>query len=1710
MRKVLNILSPLKVILLFSLLFFFSLSQIYAANITLQWDENTESDLEGYKVYYKTGSSGPPYGSSIEVSLAQLEHPAPGIVQYMVNVPDGEVYFFVVTAYSAEAESGYSNEVNTKAPQITSPPTVTSTTQTTAVIEWTTDEPGTSVVEYGSDASYGSIERDEYISTGLTAHTLTWAGIWLPNELVGLKVNPDITQDDGFTIISNTSNTITTNSVDGDMTSVATAGNSFEVLRTSHRVVLSTLAGSTTYNFRVSSTDAFGNGPDKELDDNNPSQDDTFTTDPVPDTTPPTITSTPSVTSVTDITATIEWTTDEPADNRVYFRHQKTEDYDSVISALSATTLTDSDTPGWWEDMDPDGMAVLPDELMPAAEDISNIYSIISWNAGTGVITTDPADPDMTTTAAVGDTYRLVKRSQPLVINHIVTLTRMKPGTGYTAFVGSKDGSDNYSAASSEVAFTTTVPPDQTAPQIISFPTVTSKTNTTAVIEWATDEPGTSMVEYGPTTSYGYTQTLTGYVTNHSVTLTGLNGSTLYHFRVSSTDAAGNGPDKEPDDNNPSTDASFTTEDDPDEIAPQITSPPTVTAKKNTTATIEWTTDEPGNSVVQYGENPADWDSYDSTESDPDMVTNHSVTITGLTGSTIYHFRVGSTDAAGNGPDKEPDDNNPSAEVGFTTDPDPDTTAPQITSPPTVTAKTNTTATIEWTTDEPGNSVVQYGENPADWDSYDSTESDPDMVTNHSVTITGLTGSSPYYFRVGSTDAAGNGPDKEPDDNNPSAEVGFATDPDPDTTAPHISGITAISTNDTTAVILWTTDEPSNSLVQYDMNQDTHTWGSYPSSENDAGMVTYHNVTLTGLDPNTDYYYRVGSTDAAGNGPYHNMNSTNPSTEEPFTTALDPDTTAPQIISGPTVVSKTNTSAVIEWTTNELGNSLVQYDTDTSFWGSYPSSENDAGMVTKHSVTLTGLDPNTDYYYRVGSTDAFGNGPDPSAELSFTTDPDPDTIAPQITSGPTVTDFTYNTATIEWETDEPGNTMVRYGTSSSSTWGGYQLSKDVSEMVTSHIIIITGLTGGTTYYYMVGSTDASGNGPDKTTGDDNPSTQNNFTTDPSPPPPKIVPYPTINYANNTIDVTYDTSYMQHASLEANYTFTPALYFRTLGGSDDIFYIGSNTYRLYMDYIPYYTIFTLTVSNITDEAGKEVDPDYIKINDNDNDNMADNWETDYGVSNPNEDPDGDGLANVQEFDNFTDPKNEDTDSDDLPDGWEVNFGLDPLDDSEDNGGYGDSDNDGWTNYQEYINGTNPTDPNDPAPPGEIKESIPHNNAGITDTTRVPNNTSFAIRIEDLNGIDKTVLNSITFTIDDSVNFPYDYNLGHTTVVRVVKLDSTEDDDNITKLWAVYDRSTDDGCGNKYAFEATITINVAVKNTNNLITQGDYSFKVETQQQHDDAEANLPSTTTTGDLPLIGLTTINADSGSLKGAKIVYDSGEPVIPILGPLNEIPTLNISGVEAVGVPMNLQPPTIFDTPVTIFIPCPGYQYARTLSIYRYNGTSWVLACGVGGNIETGGEGWMVPGSRVSHDNGSPSTIEIQVYHFAGVQAGSPSGSVGRSTSEVAGEGCFIATAAYGSNMDKHVKILSEFRDKHLLTNSIGRSILDAYKKFSPPVANYLHKHPFARAVVRYALIPITGIAYISLSIHPLVLLFAFIFMLLTGVFFFKRSAIRSQRSAM
>lgn len=84
-----------------------------------------------------------------------------------------------------------------------------------------------------------------------------------------------------------------------------------------------------------------------------------------------------------------------------------------------------------------------------------------------------------------------------------------------------------------------TAPPDTTSP-VISNIQASNITSTGALITWTTDESATSTVDYGLTTGYGSAASDAALVTSHGISLTGLSSGTLYHFRVSSTDASNN------------------------------------------------------------------------------------------------------------------------------------------------------------------------------------------------------------------------------------------------------------------------------------------------------------------------------------------------------------------------------------------------------------------------------------------------------------------------------------------------------------------------------------------------------------------------------------------------------------------------------------------------------------------------------------------------------------------------------------------------------------------------------------------------------------------------------------------------------------------------------------------------------------------------------------------------------------------------------------------------------------------------------------------------------------------------------------------------------------------------------------------------------------------------------------------------------------------
>lgn len=70
--------------------------------------------------------------------------------------------------------------------------------------------------------------------------------------------------------------------------------------------------------------------------------------------------------------------------------------------------------------------------------------------------------------------------------------------------------------------------------------------------------------------------------------------------------------------------------------------------------------------------------------------------------------------------------------------------------------------------------------------------------------------------------------------------------------------------------------------------------------------------------------------------------------------------------------------------------------------------------------------------------------------------------------------------------------------------------------------------------------------------------------------------------------------------------------------------------------------------------------------------------------------------------------------------------------------------------------------------------------------------------------------------------------------------------------------------------------------------------------------------------------------------------------------------------------------------------------------------------------------------------------------------------------DNCFIATAAYGSLLHRHVKWLRLFRDRYLLSHSAGKVFVRLYYRYSPWWADKIRQSDFLRALVRGSLGPL------------------------------------------
>jgi hypothetical protein len=203
-----------------------------------------------------------------------------------------------------------------------------------------------------------------------------------------------------------------------------------------------------------------------------------------------------------------------------------------------------------------DNKALVIDTTAPTISTLSPADNATSVSATTDLVMTFDSAVDVETGNIV-----IYKSSDDSVIETIDVTSGQVTGTGTTTItinpsVTLSSGTEYYvqvaTTAFDDVvgnsyagitdttswSFTTA---DTDSPAISSI--ATSVSDSSVVVTWTTDEESSSLVEYGTTNSYGSTTTETDTaprVTSHSVTLSGLNNCTTYHFRVKSNDASSN------------------------------------------------------------------------------------------------------------------------------------------------------------------------------------------------------------------------------------------------------------------------------------------------------------------------------------------------------------------------------------------------------------------------------------------------------------------------------------------------------------------------------------------------------------------------------------------------------------------------------------------------------------------------------------------------------------------------------------------------------------------------------------------------------------------------------------------------------------------------------------------------------------------------------------------------------------------------------------------------------------------------------------------------------------------------------------------------------------------------------------------------------------------------------------------------------------------
>ncbi|MCC7265003.1 MAG: VCBS repeat-containing protein, partial [Candidatus Latescibacteria bacterium] len=812
-----------------------------------------------------------------------------------------------------------------------------------------------------------------------------------------------------------------------------------EALTDQHALVLTGLKAATWYGVEVSATDEAGNtaAPLRGR----------FLTLAAADKQPPLILVAPFVEGLTDQSAVIRWTTDELATGQV--RYAAT----AAPGGQVATTALVKDQQVRLEGLQPATQYTFEAQATDASGNLSPARS--------GSFPTARA-PDLAPPRFVeGPGVQSVSDKEALVVlrtdelsraelrydkdtdlrdgrletsrsgtSHQFGLSSLEPATQYFYQVSITDESGNQTA-SAQRSFLTRSAPDLRPAQILEGPAIEGLSDKGGVLVLRADEPVVLqlLLSIQPDLSGPSLIENSQLQQRHSLTFSNLAADTPYYYQVQATDAAGNPT--------PPLRGQFRTARLADTQPPRFVEGPFVEGFDAETASLAWRTDELATASVLVQDEAGAETARQVNLSVP--AGEQRVQLTQLTPDTRYRAALSVRDAQGNAV---------AAQLSFKTRKAADALPPRLVSGPAVQGLSAAGAAITLGYDEPAEVVLTFADNAA----LQGAEvlSSGERRREHWIELRGLSAGTTYHGRAEASDAAGNLA--------PARTFSFTTLAAQDLAPPvFIAGPAALAVTQEGVRIEWALDEPASGEVEIGV-------GEGLAGARQIGVLERRQrqgVEVTGLEPNTQYGYRVRALDAEGNESRSPLRS--------FRTLGAQLLSPPVFTAGPAVPQVSQDQATLFWRTDQPADTQVEY-----FLATAPDevfSESRGRLENDHQVVLTNLAAGVEYGYRVTSRNPQGTA-SPTRSGTFRTRAVADERPPVLLGVPSVLSVQQDRARVAWRTDELADSQVRFGEAN-----GAETQVGDPAATVDHLLDLTNLKPGTTYHFQVASTDQAGNGP---------------------------------------------------------------------------------------------------------------------------------------------------------------------------------------------------------------------------------------------------------------------------------------------------------------------------------------------------------------------------------------------------------------------------------------------------------------------------------------------------------------------------------------------------------------------------------------------------------------------------------------------------------